>query len=368
LKGLTLFHLDGERTHRGGERQLLFLAAELERRGHKNVIVCRSGTRLEDDALKSGLETLTLPFLSEFDPVSAWRLRRRAVESERPVLHSHTSHAAALAFLAAQGARVGRVAHRRVSFPPGRGLGFDLKYKRAQAAVAVSDFVRGQLIEAGLEPSKAHTVPDALPPGLTPDFAQSARAKRSERAAELGLDPGAIWLGNFAALTREKGQSTLLRAYARVRRDFPRSALVIAGEGPLGGELSALAEELGISPHVRFLGWRADASSLIACLDLYAHPSLDEGFGSVVLEAMACGVPVAAARAGGLGELVRAGETGWTAEPGDAVGLAAAMLDALRDDGRRASVARAARERSAGFTVERMADRMEAVYMMAAPR
>jgi glycosyltransferase involved in cell wall biosynthesis len=88
----------------------------------------------------------------------------------------------------------------------------------------------------------------------------------------------------------------------------------------------------------------------------------------VVLEAMACGVPVAAAKAGGLGELVRAGETGWTAEPGDSDGLAGAMLDALRDAGRRASVAGAARERSRGFTVESMADRMEAVYMTAAPR
>jgi glycosyltransferase involved in cell wall biosynthesis len=368
VKGLTIFHLDGERTLRGGERQLLLLAAELERRGHRNVVVCRSGAPLEAEALEAGLETLSLPFLTEFDPVSAWRLRRKALERERPLLHSHTSHTAGLAFLAAQGSRLGRVSHRRVSFPPGRGLGFELKYKSAHATVAVSDFVRTQLIEAGLEPSKAHTVPDALPPGLTPAFAQASRARRGALAAELSLDPDALWLGNFAALTREKGQATLLRAYARLRDRFPRSALIIAGEGPLAGPLSALAEELGVAPHVRFLGWRADASSLIACLDLYTQPSLAEGFGSVVLVAMACGVPVVAARTGGLAELVRAGETGWSAQPGDDEGLAAALQEALRDSERRSAVARSARDRAADYSVERMADRMEAVYTAAEPR
>jgi glycosyltransferase involved in cell wall biosynthesis len=328
------------------------------------VVACREGSGLDEAARAAGLETLHLPFVTELDPVSAWRLRGAALERGPSLLHGHTSHAAALAFWAAKGTDLPRVAHRRVSFPPGRGLDFSLKYKSADAVVAVSDFVRRLLLDAGLSPERAFAVPDACPAGLAPRAAGAARESRERLAAELRLPSGVPWLGNLAALTREKDQATLLKAFALARTQVPSARLLIAGEGPLRAALEALAGELGLADAVRFLGYRPDPAEILSCLDLYVHSSTDEGFGSVVLEAMALGVPVAAGAAGGLPELVKNGETGWLVPPGRPDALAAAVVEAMEPRAREAR-ARAALARLPEFTIARMTDRMERVYEFA---
>ena len=96
---LTVFHIDGEKGLRGGERQLLYLACALRRRGHRSVVACREPSPLAAEAARLGLERLALPFLAEFDPLSAAALRRAAGRAERPVLHAHTAHAASVAAL-----------------------------------------------------------------------------------------------------------------------------------------------------------------------------------------------------------------------------------------------------------------------------
>ncbi|MFH1620449.1 MAG: glycosyltransferase, partial [bacterium] len=106
-KRLTIFHVDGERGLRGGEKQLLYLASALQQlRGHRNIVACRPGTALEKASGEAGLETVSLPFFFEWDPVSALILRvkiKRLLKEGPVVLHAHTGHAASLAWLAAAG-------------------------------------------------------------------------------------------------------------------------------------------------------------------------------------------------------------------------------------------------------------------------
>ena len=130
-----LYHVDGERGLRGGERQLLYLACALRARGRRGVVYARAGGELEAEARRLGLETRSLPFLASWDPLSAARLARDA-RREGALIHAHTAHAAGLAALASL-AGVRFVAHRRVDFPVG-GPSAALKYGRARAVVAVS--------------------------------------------------------------------------------------------------------------------------------------------------------------------------------------------------------------------------------------
>src|SRR5207245_8720748 len=106
--------------------------------------------------------------------------------------------------------------------------------------------------------------------------------------------------------------------------------------------LKELAAELGISPRVAFLGTRHDIPECLAALDLFVLPSLNEGMGRALVEAMAVGCPVVATRVGGIPDVVTDGTTGLLVPPRDERALAEAILTLLRDRSRRAAYGEAA--------------------------
>ena len=139
------------------------------------------------------------------------------------------------------------------------------------------------------------------------------------------------------------------RPAARLRRGEEgdaRPELDIAGRGPLEPALRALAHELGIADSVRFLGYVARSRSAIERSAVVVVPSMGEGFGMVALEAMERARPVIAAEIGGLGELVRDGETGLLVPPGEAEPLARRDRRAGRRPGARGEMGRAGRQRA----------------------
>ncbi|MDD5629391.1 MAG: glycosyltransferase, partial [Elusimicrobia bacterium] len=164
-KPFDLFHLDGERGLRGGERQLLYLAAALRARGHRNTVVCRGGSPLEAEARRQDFAVESLPFFMEWDPLSAWKLRRLVRSAQRPVLHAHTAHAAALAACAGPWAGLPWVAHRRVDFELSGWLSRRLKYDRAGRVVAVSGAIARILERSGVPSARISVVHDGLPVG-----------------------------------------------------------------------------------------------------------------------------------------------------------------------------------------------------------
>src|SRR5262249_25141569 len=155
-----------------------------------------------------------------------------------------------------------------------------------------------------------------------------------------------------------KGHVLLLRALAEARSELPGLVLEIAGRGPLEPALRALCRELGIAEAVRFLGYVAPIQAAIERAAIVVVPSMGEGFGMVALEAMERSRPVIAAEIGGLGELVRAGETGLLVAPGESEPLRRAIV---RLAGGLARRERALRD----FLEERCVDRTEILYRSA---
>jgi glycosyltransferase involved in cell wall biosynthesis len=119
--------------------------------------------------------------------------------------------------------------------------------------------------------------------------------------------------------------------------------LLLIGDGPERAAVARLARSLAVDERVCLLGEQASPGRLLAQADLFLLPSETESFGLAALESLSCGVPVVACDVGGLPEVVRHGETGLLAKPGDPHSLAAAARELLRDDQRRAAFGRAAR-------------------------
>lgn len=137
----------------------------------------------------------------------------------------------------------------------------------------------------------------------------------------------------------------VIQVFARVRARMP-SRLLLIGEGPEMAVVRRMVEELGLAEDVFFLGKQEDVAEVISMADLMLLPSSKESFGLVALEAMACGVPVVATRAGGLPEVVIDGVCGLLLPIGDVDGMAEAALRLLQDEAMYRSFSQNSIERS----------------------
>jgi glycosyltransferase involved in cell wall biosynthesis len=213
-------------------------------------------------------------------------------------------------------------------------------YRRAMA-VAVSESIRMDLINNfGMAEDKVVVIPNAV---NADDISAMAR-----EPASCSWDPAFPVVITAGRLSPEKGQATLIRAFAEVRKSVP-CQLVIVGAGELEDQLKGLSDELGVSSDVHFLGWQPNPFKYFARASVFVSPSLTEGFGLAVLEAMACGIPVIATDCpGGQAEIVGK-EFGILVPPASEKALAEAMIRVLSDSDLRARLAAAGPRRVKDF-------------------
>ena len=227
--------------------------------------------------------------------------------------------------------------------------------------IAVSEYVGASARRRlGLGPSRVEVIYNGIDTNI---FHPSVRAHRQAIRSALGLSESALVVISVGRATPQKGQGTLLEA-ARLLLDRALDVhVLLAGDGPWRPRYEALARELGLQGRAHFLGDRPDVPALLGAADVLALPSLHEGFGLALVEALACGVPVVASRTGPIPELVREGETGFLIEPGNAAELAASLAVLLRDDGRRREMGEIGREDAvARFSLPGMVRQLEGLY------
>jgi glycosyltransferase involved in cell wall biosynthesis len=161
-----------------------------------------------------------------------------------------------------------------------------------------------------------------------------------------------------------KGHMDLVRAARTVVDAFPATRFVLVGRD--AGAMDRVRKEivrLSLAGNVFLTGPRSDAARILAASTFAVHPSHEEGFSNVILEAMAAGKAVVATRVGGNPEAVVDGETGLLVTPGDAAGFAAAILSLLRNQDLAAAMGKAGRERAASlFSLDRMVASVERMY------
>lgn len=317
---MKILHLNNEKTWRGGERQTLLLAAELQKRGLVNALACRPNAPLQAQAEQQKLRTLRLSgstLMAMVDLVKAAR--------HFDVLHCHTGRSHSLAAATAWCHRKPIIITRRVDFLPKKTWFNQFKYLRAAKVVCISEFIATQLRDWGVPKEKLSVIQSAVP-------STTNLQSKSELRAELGLPLDKKIVGNIAALVGHKDHATLLRTARQVVDQRKDVLFVIIGEGELRADLLKLRDELQLEPHVKFLGYVPEAQKYLPAFDVFAMSSCMEGLGSIILDTFAAGIPVAATAGGGLPELVRDTETGLLVGVGDSSGLAGAILKLLNDE------------------------------------
>lgn len=229
----------------------------------------------------------------------------------------------------------------------------------AAAVMCPSNFIRARL-EAVVPRRRAFVVHSGIE--LRPPPNRAAVAALRER---LGLPEGQIVLGMVARLTRVKGQHRLLHALTELRqRGVDVHALLVGGvahglDPAYERELRRLVAELGLENAITFTGHVPDVHEYLGLMDLFVSASTEDGFPMAPLEAMAQGIPVVAADAGGPREAIEHGRSGLLVKNGEPDVLADAIERLARDAELRRRLGHAARARVVErFTADRMAEQL----------
>jgi glycosyltransferase involved in cell wall biosynthesis len=189
---------------------------------------------------------------------------------------------------------------------------------------------------------------------------QALRAEADRKPSPSLEHVGEPLILSVGRLAPQKGHRYLLRAMADVVHEYPSAQLLVAGEGHLADELKAIADPLG--DHIRFLGVRRDVPALLVRADVFVFPSLWEGVGNALREAMLLGKPVIATDIPAHRGYVTDGIDGLLVPPADAEALASAVLRLLREPEEAAGIGKRAAETAARFDIHRTTRELESVY------
>lgn len=304
-------------------------------------------------------------FLDAGIPVTDFRLkhaadalvvRRLAAAFEgADVVHTHLFKADVFGAAAAKMAGVKRLVsskHNEDQYLKDFAAGMvgRLAARAAARIVCISEAVKRFMRERGLPDEKLVTIPYGLEE-RAPDL-----SKRDELRRAFGAGPGDFVVGTMGRLEEQKGQKFLIDAM----RQSP-GRLVLVGKGSLEADLRQRAAPLG--DRVHFAGFRSDVHDVMGAFDLFALPSLWEGFGLVLLEAMAQARPVVAAASGAIPEIVVPGETGLIVPPGDSPALATAISAIASDPARASAMGESGRKRLlAHYGIVKMIDAYATLY------
>ncbi len=317
---------------RGTDNVTWTLVTGLRRRGHDVLVLCRP-----DSVLRERLDSTDIPYAPvlngvDLSPTALWRsaraLKRFGAQIVVTLKDKDLRQSAVAARLAGLPVLVCHGTDRPLKNNARYRLFFD---RVATHHVAVSQAVRDTLKKGA--------------PWLHTDIAVVYNGIETEaidvaQPAPLGLPADAITVGFVGHFEGRKGYQDFAQAWLRVAEAAPHAHAIVVGKGRREPEFRAL---LADAPRVHFLGFRDDVPAIMQALDIFVLPSRFEGFGLVLVEAMAAAAACVTYNTSNMPELIEDGVNGVLVPPGDISALAAAIVDLCTNDELRTRLGAAAR-------------------------
>jgi glycosyltransferase involved in cell wall biosynthesis len=330
---MKVLHLISSGGMYGAESVVATLASNLQNRGEDTIVgVFDNAHRPKNDASdrieKAGVKVIRIPCSGRADGLTVRAIRKLIRTEQIDILHSHGYKADIYGYLATRRLRIPIIATRHNQ----RGLRHTLAIRlyefldilflrRFNAVAAVSDLIAEELLRAGVAPRKVTVIGNGIDVsrfvGASPTLSEELNKEQR------------LLIGTAGRLIPQKGIEYFLMAASEVLTTFPTLLFGIVGEGPHRPALERSMKDLGIERNVVFTGPRSDMPNIYASFDVFVLPSLEEGMPMTVLEALASGLPVIATKVGAVEKLVFPNQTGILVQPGEAAGLAAALISLI---------------------------------------
>jgi glycosyltransferase involved in cell wall biosynthesis len=345
----------------GGEVWMLRALAALKKRGHTVGLLCRPGTLVAERAEALDIPVHRMPVRGDLGPLTIWRatklLRREGYQIVLTNMDKELRFMGIAAKLAG-GCKV--IARRGIDYPLKNRWRYRFSYNvLAACVIANSQATKNALVRNApwLNPDRVQVIYN----GINPDpFHLPATGNFRNR---LGLEKSVPLVGFVGQLDERKGLEWLLPAFAEVHHSIPEAHLVLVGEGPLRSWIEAFSRENGLEQVLHLAGFVAEVEDVMRDIDLLVLPSLWEGFGIVLIEAMAAAKPCITTRISSMPEIVVDRETGYVVAVQDSAALGQAMMSLLQHRDLAEKMGLAGRERVQNhFTIDRMIDELELLF------
>jgi len=365
---IRVLHLTTDSKIAGAEKLLIGIAREFDRSKFE-IFFCtlkkRGELHLELERLGNKVFSLNCSSLVDFPKaffLLLYILRKHKID----ILHTHLYHACFLGQMVAcfRKESLGIITrhYSDLLYLYGNWIQRLLDRYSSRLAVhiiAISSGVKKVLVENDkINPGKVTVIYNGI------DFSEFEKAKDLYRVRwEFGIDKDSRIIGSIGSLHPRKGHRFLIEAADILCRKYPDIKFMICGEGVLKKNLVELRDSFGLEDKVIFTGFRKDISDVINAFDIVIQPSLEEGFGLSIIEAMILGKPVIATRVGGIPEIIKNSSTGVLVQSKNPIALAQEIEYFLNNPEDRQKIgAEARKEVYSRFSLLTMIRKYESLY------
>jgi len=288
----------------------------------------------------------------KFSPMTLLDIIRITKKEHIHLIHAHGYGAANFGRLAGMIRGIPTIVHAHDDdryYPLYQNLADRLLRNHTAKAIAVSESVKKSCInKRHIDKDKTFVIHNGIP---LKDFVPPEGERVQKERKRLGIESDFKVIGTVAKLREEKGTQYFIESAAKVLEIFPKTNLLVAGDGPLLEELKILSEKLGIYDRVLFAGFRNDIPVILSIIDIFVIPSITEGSPLALLEAMAMGKPIIATNAGGIVEILKDGETGLLVPSRDPEAIAEKIVYLLRNEAESRKLGSRAREEAEKYDI-----------------
>ncbi len=372
---MNILHTEASTGWGGQDIRVAVEARQMARRGHKVLLACAPGCPLwrEVEKQPAGVQLVPVEFGRKLNRQAVQKVRETIRHEKVEIVNTHSSgdgwSGAVAAWLEKRRAPRGLplcVRTRHLSHGVKKSAANKLLYgPLTDFVITTGEALRETLLrDNGFSPAKVLSVPT----GVDTQHFDPARWPRQAFRDEIGAPDGDWVWGLIAMIRRMKGHVVLAEAAAELLQTHPQARFAIVGDipsqSPVRDEFESRLRELNIASRFHFTGYRDDVANVLAGCDGVVLPSISgEGVPQSLAQALAMQKPVVSTQVGGIGEIVRPGETGWLVPPEDAPSLAAAMRQAMDDTKLAHSFAQSGRQLMlSSYSLEAMTDQVEKLY------
>lgn len=359
---MNILHITNQLDVGGITTYVLVLTANLKKRGH-NVYIASSGGELLPKFIAAGVSYIPVPIMTkcEISPKIAaclFKLSAAVRKNNIEVIHSHSRTTRVV------GELLGKMTCR-VHVTTCHGF-YKKRFSRrafpcwGAKVIAISEPVEEYLRnDRGLKKADVKLIYH----GIDIEEFKGKPADNIELRRRWGLGTGPV-IGITSRLADIKGHAYLIEAMKSVLVKLPSVQLIIVGEGKMKEELIKLTKKLGLEKNILFVPSVLDTKEILSIIDIFVIPSLDEGLGLSLMEAMAFGLPVVGSEVGGIKNLIQHRHNGLLVKPADVKELTAAILELLCDREKAAVLGSNARDFiKQNFSLDKMVSETERMYL-----
>lgn len=346
----------------GGEVWLLDIMSGLKERGHSVSLICRPQTELVHNALSQGFDVHTIRIGGDFDPFVIWNARRIMKKKNIDVICTNMDKDLRFGGIAAKLAGVrGIVPSREIDYPLKNTLRYRFTYNFLATKIVVNSKATQQTILSSapwLDAQRTKVIYKGI------DLSRYDHGTTSDIRKEFQLPSSSPLITFVGQLDERKGLQYLLEAWRSVHVEFPEAILFIVGKGKMENEIKQSIVQHNLQKNITMAGFRNDVPNILLQSSMLVLPSLWEGFGYVLVEAMAAKLPTVATATSSIPEIVEHNTSGILVPPKDSASLARAISSLLSDPSKAAIMGMRGRQIvEEKFSRERMIDEFEQVFL-----